>query len=128
MRKRNEKTFAERATEIQARRAEFEARCDALIKASLEFDARVTKLLGHLRRKRTMSIRKDCLYSTGPEVMGRRTLQELSEVCPVWEYATDAHSDDELSFELSWNSEFWSGVVANDSATSVMPADIRWGV
>jgi hypothetical protein len=70
-------------------------------------------------------VRKDCRWSLGPEVRGRRTLQELSEVCPVWDFVTDAHSDEELAFELSWNCAMWSAIVGREGA--VLPTDPRWG-
>jgi len=39
-------TLADRIARIEAERVEFNARCDALIKASSERDERVAKLMG----------------------------------------------------------------------------------
>lgn len=34
-----------------------------------------------MRRDKRVAARRDCRWSVGPEVRGRRTLQELSEIC-----------------------------------------------
>lgn len=72
-------------------------------------------------------MRVDCKFSMGPGIRGRRTLQELYAECEVWDYVTDAHSDEELVFELSWNREYWVERVERDSDTAVLPTDVRWG-
>lgn len=73
-----------------------------------------------------VGVRRDCRWSIGPEVRGRRTLQELSAVCPVWQYEMHAHSDEDLAYELGWNVEFWAECIARDSETAVLPTDWRW--
>jgi hypothetical protein len=70
-------------------------------------------------------VRVDCRWSTGAEVRGRRTLQELSVICPVWDFITCCSSDEELAFELSWNRAMWSAIVGREGA--VLPTDPRWG-
>lgn len=72
-------------------------------------------------------MRVDYKFSSGPEIRGRRTLQELCDECEVWDYITDARSDEELAFELSWNRGYWEEVIGVDSDTAVLPTDVRWG-
>jgi hypothetical protein len=67
-------------------------------------------------------MKKDCKWSVGPEVRGRRTLQELSVETPVWQYETGASNDAELAAALA-DVEFWTCVVRRDSTTAVVPAD-----
>lgn len=71
-------------------------------------------------------MRRDCRWSVGPEVRGRRTLQELSVICPVWDFITGCSTDEELAFELGWNSAFWQRLLWLERATVLLPTDTRW--